>query len=512
VNFYFCTFGYHKINLQPLLLQKPFMKRTAEPSKKRARDADDDGGLLPVGIEEVTMEESKGDGTGVACLDPKDIIQKDKSVRFCIAVDSATFLRRSILMARPMLDYITLWLCNNTDAYKAAKAVEEAGGPPCTINPFSGISIDSMDAHMVSMTVARMPLPPDSVHLFSEDGNSAPEEIGVTVLAKSLLEALQGVKEYPKMILYSEWGSDRLCVLVVSTAHDSYLSEIPLCASEAQHETVKNWEMKFDLSMPMTDLKETIKRAASLDADNVHFEMKRWSEQGLIFVISTESRSGGLFRAFQVTYTTTLKKNMTAEVNYALEKLKDAQSLYNAAEKGAKSSATLLANVEAAETELKGHLLALYDSMDMPEGLDRPVRTVTEKSTLVECESAVRLLQAAVRSHKLAHSDAASSTNAAVYMERMDAMASVEVATSFCNEIREAPFRKSDIKDLPSEYDAWFSVKKLQDMLKTPQSPGVQLHLPKDSSNPLAIRFDTGGGDFMSFVSFILAPRVDQDS
>jgi hypothetical protein len=487
------------------------MRRAADGgSKKRARDSDEDGGPV-AGIEEIA-EDTKGDTIGVACLDPKDIIQNDKSVRFCIAVDSATFLRRSILMARPMLDYITLWLCNNTAAYKAAKAVEEAGGPPCTISPFSGISIDEMDPQKVSMTVARMPLRADSVHLYSEDGLTVPEEIGVTVLAKSLLEALQGVKEYPKMILYSEWGSDRLCVLVVSTAHDSYLSEIPLCASEAQHETVKNWEMKFDLSMPMTDLKETIKRAASLDADNVHFEMKRWSEQGLIFVISTESRSGGLFRAFQVTYTTTLKKNMSAEVNYALEKLKDAQSLYNAAEKGAKSTAGLLTNVEAAETELKSHLLALYDSIPMPEGLEKPNKTVTEKSTLVECETAVRLLQAVVRSHRLANTDAASSTNAAVYMEHMDAMASVEVATSFCNEIREAPFRKSDIKDLPSEYDAWFSVKKLQDMLKTPQSPGVQLHLPKDSSNPLAIRFDTGGGDFMSFVSFILAPRVDADS
>lgn len=487
------------------------MRRMADGgSKKRTREADQDNDAH-ADVEE-TAEELKGDATGVSCLDPKDIIQNDKSVRFCIAVDSATFLRRSILMARPMLDYITLWLCNNTEAYKAAKALEEAGGPPCTISHFTGVSIDDMDLTKTSMTVARMPLPDRSVHLYSEDGGPVPEEIGVTVLAKSLLEALQGVKEYPKMILYSEWGSDRLCVLVVSTAHDSYLSEIPLCASEAQHETVKNWEMKFDLSMPMTDLKETIKRAASLDADNVHFEMKRWSEQGLIFVISTESRSGALFRAFQVTYTTTLKKNMTAEVNYALEKLKDAQSLYNAAEKGAKSTVGLLANVEAAETELKRHLLSLYDSISMPEGLERPDKTVSDKSTLVECETAVRLLQAAVRSHRLANTASSSSSNAAVYMEQMDAMASVEVATSFCNEIREAPFRKSEIKDLPSEYDAWFSVKKLQDMLKTPQSPGVQLHLPKDSCNPLAIRFDTGGGDFMSFVSFILAPRVDQDS
>jgi len=415
-------------------------------------------------------------------------------------------------MAKPMLDYITLWLCNNTTSYKAAKDAEAAGKGPCTISPFAGISIDSMDAHQVSMTVARMPLSSSSVNLFSEDGSAPPEEIGVTVLAKSLLEALQGVKEYPKMVIYSEWGSDRLCVHVVSTAHDSYLSEIPLCATDASHETVKNWDMQFDLSMPMSELKETIKRAVSLDANIVHFEMKRWSERGLIFVISTESRSGGLFRAFQVTYTTTLKKNMTAEVNYALEKLKDAQSLYNASDKNAKTSGFLLSKIAEAETELKGHLIVYYGKIDMPVGMAKPAMVCTMSSTLEELETEVRSLQAAIHGETRKAAGSSASCNAAEYVENMDAQATVEVATSFCKEIREAPFRKADIKSLPSEYDAWFSVKKLQDMLKTPQSPGVQLHLPKDSSNPLAIRFDTGGGDFMSFVSFILAPRVDEDN
>jgi len=213
-----------------------------------------------------------------------------------------------------------------------------------------------------------------------------------------------------------------------------------------------------------------------------------------------------------VTYTTPLKKNLTAEVNYALEKLNERRALYNAADPAAKSSAALLEGISEAEDQLKGHLMILYDKMEVPTGFVKAARTFGVDSDLPTCEIGVRELQSAIRDFKRStlHEDA--TVNAAGYVDCLDAKATVEVATSFSKEIRTAPLRKADIMSLPVEYDAWFSVKKLQDMVKTPQSSGVQLHLPKHYGSPLALRFDTGGGDFMSFVSFILAPRVDQDA
>ena len=485
------------------------MKPSSTKKRSRSDSASDDIDS----VDEWNSGKVPDGGTSASYLDPRDILPSDSQLKFWIEVDSPAFLRRGVLMARPMLDTITLWLSNNMATYNAAKAKEEETGEPCSIRQFCGISIDSMDTNGVSMTVARMPQPPSSVHLFGDKPTDpVPDEIGITVMAKPLWEALQGVKEYPKMIIYSEKTSDRLSIAVVSTAHDMYLSEIPLCSTLAEHETVKNWDMKFDLSMPMSDLKDTIKRAVSLNADNVHFQMMKWSEHGFVFAISTESRCGGFFRAFQVTYTTPLKKNLTAEVNYALEKVNERRALYNAADPGAKSSAALLEGIAEAENQLKGHLMTFYDKLETPAGFTKPARDFGMESDLPTCENGVRELQSAVRDYRRSSMHEDATVNAAGYVDCLDAKATVEVATSFSKEIRTAPLRKADIMALPVEYDAWFSVKKLQDMVKTPQSSGVQLHLPKHFGSPLALRFDTGGGDFMSFVSFILAPRVDQDA
>jgi hypothetical protein len=497
-----------------------------EASKKRKLE--DDAEIDEEVSEAVADPKPMPSGHSITCLPARDIMPKDKPMYFWIEIDSPSFIRKAVHMARYMLDTMTLWLTNNTHSYRLAKQAELQGKGPCKLNNFSGISIDSMDTLSVSMTVARMPLPPSSVKLFGTDivnGVAVPkEEIGITVSVKALLDTLHGVKDYENLVLFQEMptedslyddttSSDRLSVLVVSAAHDSYLMEIPLIATTAAHETVKNWDMQFDLSMSMGDLKETIKRAAGLDAENVRFQMMRWNEQGLIFVISTESRSGGLFRAFQVTYTTALKKDLTSDANYALERMKEATSALAAADKSTSATglALLQRNIVEAEQVLRRQLQLLYDSLVVPGGAKRNI-VFSEDMSVSDCEKEIREAHNLIKEYARQHAHNDTIINAADFLEHVSASSVVEVATSFTKEIRSAPFRKADITKLPCEYDAYFSVKKILDMLKTPQSPSVQLHLPKDSTNPIAIRFDTGGGDYLSFVSFILAPRCDQDA
>jgi hypothetical protein len=448
----------------------------------------------------------------IACLDAKDALPKEGSVQFWVEIDSPAFLRRGVLVARPMLENMTLWFSDNTALHAKAKEEEARTGVPCTISQFAGIGIDSMDNSHTAMTIFRMRLPPSCIHLCRETGSDtpAPEEVGVTVSAKTLLETLQGVKEYQSMIIYSEWGSNVLSVQVVSSAHDSTVTDIPMLATNAEHQTVSNWDMRYDLSMSLSEFKDTIKRAANLDSDNICFEIKRWKEQGLIFVMSADSRTGALFRAFQVTYVTPLKRNPSAEVCHALEKLNSARALQAASDKHSRAADALQANVDEAERELKQHLQVLYDTMAVPAGFDRPPRASTLETPLGEYEAEVRGLLTAIHQHQ--KSTGQPLINIADYTQNLDAMSVVEVATSFVDDIRTAPFLKKDVMALKSEYKAHFSVARLQTMLKTPQSSEVQLHLPKDTWKPISVRLDIGGTtDGSSLIAFVLSPKIAEE-
>ena len=451
----------------------------------------------------------------IACMDTKDTLPKEGSVQFLVEIDSPAFLRRGVLVARPMLENITLWFSDNTELYKKEKEEEARTGVPCKISQFTGIGIDSMDNSKAALTIFRMRLAPRCMHLFAEVDTKTglptgppPEEVGITVSAKTLLETLQGVKEYQSMILFSEWGTNVLSIQVVSSAHDSLVMEIPQLASNSEHQTVSNWDMRYDLSMSMGDFKETIKRAANLESDIVCLEIKRWKDQGLIFVMSADSLLGALFRAFQVTYVTPLKRNPSAEVCHALEKLNEARALQAATDR---HSAALQSNVDEAERELKQHLQVLYDTMAVPAGMVRPPRMSTLETPLAEYEAEVRHLQTAVHTHQ--KSTGQRELNVTEYAQNLDAMSVVEVATSFADSIRSAPFLKKDIMALKSEYKAHFSVARLQTMLKTPQSSEVQLHLPKENWKPISVRLDIGGStDGSSLIVFVLAPKLeDQD-
>ena len=454
----------------------------------------------------------------IACMDACDTLPPDEFLQVSVAIPSPGFWRRGVLVAEPMHRNLTFWVSDNTASFNAAKAEEARTGIPSKIHQFSGISIDIVDDSGSYMTILRMWLPPSCIRLFAEKDpktgqpmGPAPEEVGITVSSKTLLETLQGVKEYQNMIMYSEWGSNILSIQVVSTAHDSLVIEIPLLAVNANHLTVKNWDMKYDLSMSMSDFKETIKRAANLDSNIIRFEIKRWKEQGLIFVMSAESRIGSLFRAFQVTYVTPLKRNPTAEVQYALVKLNEARTLLAAANKDARTSVALQANVDEAERELKQHLLNMYDTMVVPVDFARPARVCALESDLSVCEAEVRTLQGAIREHERLLGQ---EMNVADYAQSMDAMSVVEVATSYVDDIRAAPFRKKDIAALKSEYTSYFSVQRLATMLKTPQSSEVQIHLPKEQSMPICLHLNVGGStdSSSSLIAFVIAPKYGEDN
>lgn len=440
--------------------------------------------------------------SSIQCLEAVDILPPAAELAWSVAIDSPAFFNSIVSMCAPMLPDLPMWICNNT----AADRVNPAG-PKVS---FSGISIDAMDSHLTAMIVARMPLSPECVNIYPVDGEAGPrEEVGITVSVKALLTGLRGIKEYQKMVMYQEKDSDKLSMLVVSAARDPFHIGLPLRATEAKHETVNGWDMQKDMCMSLVELKEVVRKAAMFEANSIHFEMKRWEDKGLIFVMSTDSSGGNLFKAFQVTYTTALKKDSTPAAERARQSLDEARQRMAASnpDKDVDTRRTE-SGLTAAERVMRQHLFTMYDTYPTPAGYVRPPRVSVDDTPLVEVEREVRDMQAKVRQYESSHKVARPGLNAAELLENVDTTL-VEVAGSYCNEIRDAPFKHKAIMELPSEYDAWFSVKKLQDMLKTPQSASVQLHLPCDSASPIAIRFDTGGGGSQAFIACILAPRVD---
>jgi len=241
----------------------------------------------------------------------------------------------------------------------------------------------------------------------------------------------------------------------------------------------------------------------------VHF----WAYPALVLPAKLVLRvtDGSEFKAFQVTYTTALKKDATPDTDHALKRLQDARERMAASNPDRDPEVLRTeSGLASAERDLRRHLFTLYDTYAMPTGCPRVERKSREDTPLPDCEREVRDLQARVRKFEADTKRERPSLNAAELLENVDTTL-VEVAGSYCNEIRDAPYQRQAIMELPSEYDAWFSVKKLQDMLKTPQSASVQLHLPVDSASPIAIRFDTGGGGSQAFIACILAPRVDRE-
>ena len=453
---------------------------------------------------------AEGYGTRVAL----DILPPKEKLLWSVRIDSPSAISGAVGATVSMLTDVTLWVCNNQASYERAKAEADATGTACTLTLFAGISMDQTDPHLVAMFVSRIPTSGDCVNIYATetgpDGRQVPkEEVGIKISVEHFTNSLKGVKDYQNMVMYQERDSSAVTIMIVSDARDPMYSYIPLKESEAVHETVDGWDMRFDISMPLPDFKDVVRKAGAYKADSINLRMHRWYEDKIIFVMSTDSYNGNpnLFRAFQAVYTTMLKRSMTAEADQALKRFRQAQDSLSASDPR-KDPAVQVAEsgLEDAERALKLHVFIMYDAFPVPSGFVKPGRRCTEADPLVTCEKEVRQLQEAVWEHER-RNVTKPSRNAAELLEKVNATA-VEVVSSYSPGIRAAPFRREEIMQLPCEFNAWFSVKKLLDMLKAPQSASVQLNFPKDSDDPIAIRFDTGDSAYMSW---ILAPRIDRE-
>ncbi len=460
----------------------------------------------------------------ISCLNPRDILPSRERLLVSVAVDSPSFLTTFANMASPACDIVTLWLCNNTHSYARASEEAQRTGMPCSVTQFVGISVDSMDTNTTAMIVTRFPLASDAVNIYETcsqaDGTETPrEEFGLTVNVTTLLHALKGIKDYQQMVMFVTRNmTNMLNIMVVSDARDSYVLKVPLLASQGAHETVKSWNIRFDLCMPLNELKDIVRKASNLKSERINFEVRRWSDsdmQKLVLALYTEFTPGQatVFRALQVVFTTVLKHDERAEVGYALQQLQDAKVNLSGSDPG-KPAAVQIAEsgIEAAEDRLKRLLFEKYDDMEAPRGFVKPARLCTVKSSLAECEREVRDLQTALRRYEEDNSSRSAAMNpASAVMSAHETSTAVEVVGAYCHDVRDAPFLEEDILKLPQEYSAVFSVRKLMDILKTPQCSTVQLHLPSDASAPVALRFDAGGGDSQAFIAWIMAPLIACD-
>lgn len=460
----------------------------------------------------------------ITCLNPRDILPSKDRLFVSVAVDSPSFLTTFANMASPACDIVTLWLCNNTESFTAASEEASRSGVPCQVTQFVGISVDSMDTNTTAMIVTRFPLANDAVNIYDplvlEDGTeTAREEIGLTVNVTTLLHALKGIKDYQQMVMFvTRSMSNMLNIMVVSDARDSYVLKVPLLTSQGAHETVKSWNIRFDLCMPLNELKDIVRKSSNLKSERIHFEIRRWSDSDmhkLILVMHTDFTPGQatVFRALQVVFTSVLKHDDRAEVGYALQQLVDAKISLGGSDPGKSPSLQVAeSGLGAAEDRLKGLLFQKYDNLDVPRGFVKPARMCTGKNTLGECEREVRDLQLALRRFEDDHNLRLTAQNpASAVMSAHETSTAVEVVGAYCHDVRDAPFLEEDILKLPQEYTAVFSVKKLMDILKTPQCSTVQLHLPSDVTAPVALRFDAGGGDSQAFIAWIMAPLIACD-
>jgi hypothetical protein len=498
----------------------PPKKRASTTSAARDKESDsessdsdseeDNRGLVDAAKEVETAAASYSSPTRVAL----DILPPQDKLLWSVRIDSPSAIAGAVGATVSMLTDVTLWVCNNQVSYDRAKAAADAAGSACALNRFAGISIDTTDAHLVAMAVARMPLSLDCVNIYvsetGPDGKRVPkEEVGIKISVKDFTNSLRGVKDYQNMVMYQERESNVLTLMIVSDARDPLYSYIPLKESEAVHETVDGWDMHFDISMPLADFKDVVRKAGMYEAESINFRMHRWYEDKIIFVMATDSYNGNpnLFRAFQAVYTTMLKRSMTAEADQALKRFKQAQDCLSASDPRKEPALQLKeSGIEDAERALKAHVFIMYDTFPVPAGFVKPARKCTDVDPMTACEKEVRELQEAVWAYNRKYATNPT-RNASELLEKVNATA-VEVISSYSPGIRAAPFRREEILQLPCEFDAWFSVKKLLDMLKAPQSASVQLNFPKDSNDPIAIRFDTGDSAYMSW---ILAPRIDRE-
>jgi len=375
-----------------------------------------------------------------------------------------------------------------------------------------------------------MELSPDAVNIYDthrgdDCSETLLEEFPLSVNVQVLVSALKGIKDYQRMVMYVSRPNGKraismshaLSIMVVTDLRDPYVLEVPLLSKECKHETVDGWDVRFDMSMPLSELKDVVRKASAFGSDRIHFHVKRWSEQDsqrLIFAMFTMEVAGAcsLFRGFQLMFTTILKKNPSSDSNYAIKRLQDAQLCLSASDPH-KSGAVQVAEsgIEKAETGLKRHLIIRYDELEVPRGFVKPPRFCTEESPLAECEREMRDLLAAVRTFEKDHRLKPSRCNPTDAVLAVDTT-ELEVASTYTRDIQKAPFAKEEIMALPSEYESSFAVKRLAEILKTPQCATVQLHLPVRWDSPLAMRFDAGGGDSQSFIAWIIAPLIESSS
>jgi hypothetical protein len=446
-----------------------------------------------------------------------DILPPKELLLWSVRVDSPSAISGAVAATASMLTDVTLWVCNNRYSYEKAKQRADETGTPCDITPFSGLSYDKTDPHMIVMAVSRNPLSKDCVNIYAtetlEDGTVVPkEEFGVKISVEDFTNSLRGVKDYQNMAMFQLRDSNFMSIMIVSDARDPYILEIPLKESEPVHETVDGWFMRFEVSMALADFKDVIRKAGLYKAESINLRIHRRYEDKIVFVMMTESYNGSpnLFRGFQAVYTTMLKRSgaVTAETDQVLKRLQHAQECLSASDPYKAPEVQLAeSGMLEAESDIKRQIFKMYSSFALPAGFVRPPRQCNEDSALSECEREMRELQEAVWEFESQTATTKPSRNASELLEKVNATA-VEVVSSYTPGVRSAPFHKKDILALPCEYNAWFSVKKLQDMMKAPQSASVQLNLPRNSEDPIAIRFDTGDSAYMSW---IMAPRVDRE-
>jgi hypothetical protein len=442
----------------------------------------------------------------------RSILPDSKLLEWSVAVDSSAFLNGSLKQIQSMLKDAVLWVCKSPAP-----------------DGFTGISADCMDDSNTGMAILRMHLPPDSVSIYELGADGTPlTEVGVKFSIRGMLNAFTGnAKDYLTTVLSKSRANSSLTLTFMSSSRDGSSYEIPLKelrreVDEHKHRTVPVWEVSYDISMTAEHLQNALRQAAVLGseeeskaaAESLKIELKKWesdSGSGIILTLSAYNNGYTMFHKLQVLYTTTLMKKPTPGAEAAMNTYKRAVNAFSASDlKKSEDQRARECGLPEASRAVKQELFKLYDNYDTT--FEKPPRVCTEESTVDECEAEVRNLLTMVRRNKLSASKIAGEELVFVADHVLDLdTTELSVSPFFSKEVEDAPYSDEEIRALPAEYSASFSVKKLQDALKSSNSSNhLQLQIPKDANVPIGIRLDTGGGDMKSYVAFVIAPLVDE--
>ena len=86
----------------------------------------------------------------------------------------------------------------------------------------------------------------------------------------------------------------------------------------------------------------------------------------------------------------------------------------------------------------------------------------------------------------------------------------LEVLDALSEALPASPISQAAVERLAKRYEAAFSVKTLNEVLKSMGKGSIQMHLPADATNPVCLVSELcgSGGMDRTFVAWVLAPRT----